>query len=96
MHDVNRPLPQGLLDPVPMLLLSPAPQFLGEFRWKRSGGEQLTGRFGARTGDDQGAVSLGHQSSVERRKNLFRASGGVQADRRKNIGDVQNGQTHRG
>ena len=93
---IDRPLAQRLLDPLPVLLLSPVPQFLGELRRKRSGGEELTGRFGACTGDDQRAVARRNQSSVERRKHLFRASGSIGADRRENIGDVENRQTHGG
>ncbi len=96
VHKVDQPLLQCLLDPLPVLLLSPVPEPFGELRRKRTGGNQFTGRLGARTGDDHGAVALRNQSSVERRKHLFRASGSIGTHRRKNIGDVENCQTHRG
>ena len=74
MHDIDRPLPQRQLDRLPMPFLRPAPLILCELCGKRGGGEQLTSRFGARTGNDQGAVALGNQRTVERRKYLFRPS----------------------
>jgi hypothetical protein len=96
VHEVDRPLPQRVSDPLAVGPLRPPPQFLGELRQKRVRGEQLSSGLGSRTGDNQGAVALRDQCPIERGKHLFRTSGSVGTDRRKNIGDIENRQAHAG
>ena len=94
VHEVDRILPQNLFDPLPVSALRPAPEVFAELLRKRLGSNQLTSRFGAYTGDDQRSVALRNQCSVERRKHLFRAPGGVASHGCKNVSDTENCQTH--
>jgi hypothetical protein len=96
VHDVDKRPLQYLLDPPSMGSLRTMPELFGEDFREWRGGNELTRRFGAATGDNQRPVACRDQGPVERCENLLRAAGSVGTDRCENVGDTENRQTHSG
>ena len=83
VDDIDRPVTQRSLDPLPMPLVRPMPEIIGELGRKRSRGDQLACYVRSITRDHQRSVTCRYQCPFERREYLLRTTGYVGADRSK-------------